>query len=207
MQRNVFERHGRLIRVAGIAATLVLPLVFAGLRAPSPRPADRSAAACDAPEHRQFDFWLGTWDVDQRIRAADGSYKTFTGRDTVMRALDGCAVVERWHGTVEFFWDDMTQPERMAGLSVRAFDPDSGVWNIHWMDTRSPSFGEPFTGRFKDGRGVFTLERTQADGTETISRITFDGIEEDSFDWELAISRDDGETWMVLWAAEFRRRT
>lgn len=162
------------------------------------------APACREAERRQFDFWLGTWSVEQRIRAADGTYLEFSAVDTVRSVLDGCAVIEHWHGTVQFFWAGMTAPAPLQGLSVRAWDAREGVWRIHWMDSRDPRFGEPFTGSFADGRGVFTLEGAGPDGTTSLRRITFAPRPDGSVDWELAVRRAGG-TWVVLWTMHFTR--
>lgn len=32
-------------------------------------------AACDSPEHRQFDFWLGDWDVITWTSNEDGTVR------------------------------------------------------------------------------------------------------------------------------------
>ena len=159
--------------------------------------------ACEGREYRQFDFWLGAWNVDQRIRTADGTYLEFPAVDTVEAALDGCAIVEHWHGTVQFFWAGMTAPARLQGLSVRTWDAREAVWRIHWMDSRDPRFGEPFTGTFSDGMGVFTLEAAGPDGTTSLRRIAFTPGPDGSVDWELAVSSNHGRDWMVLWTMHF----
>ena len=45
------------------------------------------AARCRAPEHRQFDFWLGAWDV----RNSDGQ---LLGHNEIQRVAGGCALLE-----------------------------------------------------------------------------------------------------------------
>lgn len=125
-------------------------------------------------------------------------------RTAVSKALDGCAVVEHWEGTVQFFWEGMEAPEPLKGLSVRAYDPRSGKWYIHWMDTRSPRFGPPYAGRFQGGRGEFFRESQTPQGTRR-ARITFSDITADSVRWELAISRDEGKSWVTLWTMEMER--
>lgn len=180
------------------AALLLATVALAG----SPAAAD--AGPCTSPEARGFDFWIGDWTIEQKIRLRDGSWLTLPARTSVSRALDGCALVERWEGEVQFFWEGMVEPERIAGLSVRAYDPAAGEWRIHWMDTRSPRFGPPYSGGFRDGRGEFTREVQTADGSR-LTRITFSGIRDDSVHWELAVSNDGGGTWSVLWTMAMRR--
>src|SRR3970282_1522072 len=45
-----------------IAPFAVVALLFA-LALPAGLPGQEAAAPCSAPEYRQFDFWLGEWEV------------------------------------------------------------------------------------------------------------------------------------------------
>jgi hypothetical protein len=53
---------------------------------PKPRP-------CAAAEHRQFDFWLGDWEV----RDATGK---LVGHNGIEAAHNGCALIEHWWSVV-----------------------------------------------------------------------------------------------------------
>src|SRR3990170_40736 len=44
---------------------------------------------CREPEHREFDFWLGTWDVLN----AEGDV---VGHNEIQRVARGCALLEDW---------------------------------------------------------------------------------------------------------------
>lgn len=181
-------------------------LLVATLGSHSPGAWNPPVPRCAGEEYRQFDFWIGTWDVQQRIRTTDGSYLAFPATDTVRTTLDGCALLEHWHGTVQFFWAGMTAPGPLEGLSVRAYDAEAGAWRIHWMDTQDPRFGAPFTGTFHDGTGTFFLDVERPDGTTSRRRITFANITPDTVDWELAVSTDAGANWVVLWTMHFTRQ-
>ncbi|MEP6678667.1 MAG: hypothetical protein ABJB78_05170 [Betaproteobacteria bacterium] len=50
---------------------------------------------CTAAAHRQFDFWLGDWDV------TDAKGKT-AGRNRIVSLHDGCVLQESWSGTGGF---------------------------------------------------------------------------------------------------------
>jgi len=162
-------------------------------------------AACAAPEARQFDFWLGDWTIDQRILRPDGSYLELPARTSVRSAVTGCALVEEWRGDVQFFWAGMEAPAELHGLSVRAWDPETRTWVIHWLDDMDPVLGEPFIGGFEDGRGVFTQTTTGPDGVERTFRITFENPADGVVDWQLAFSRDGGASWTTLWSMRMTR--
>jgi hypothetical protein len=126
-------------------------------------------------------------------------------RTSVTASLDGCALIEHWSGEVLFFWEGMERPETMKGLSVRAHDPESSAWNIHWMDTRSPRFGSPYVGTFAAGRGEFFREWETPQGPR-VGRITFSEIRKNTVNWALAISTDERRTWQTMWTMAMRRR-
>jgi hypothetical protein len=118
--------------------------------------------------------------------------------------LNGRALIEHWEGTVQFFWEGMETPETMQGLSVRAYDHETAKWYIHWMDTRTPQFGDPYVGNFDQNRGEFYRQWETPQG-KRLGRITFSDITSDSVVWDLALSTDDGQTWTTLWIMEMSR--
>ena len=159
---------------------------------------------CTSPEARAFDFWIGDWDIQQRILRQDGTWLELDAKTSVELALDGCALVEHWEGTVQFFWDGMQAPGPMKGLSVRSYDTQTGKWHIHWMDSRTPNFGSPYVGGFHEGEGEFFREWETPQGRR-MGRITFSDITPHSVHWDLAISSDEGQSWTTLWIMEMHR--
>lgn len=165
-----------------------------------------ASGPCDGPRHRQFDFWIGSWVIEQTIFDGGGTDETFAAETEVRRALDGCAIVEEWRGRVRFPWEGMAAPDSLYGLSVRSFDETVGRWSIHWMDSRRPQFSGPFIGEFREGTGIFTRRRDLPDGSHLLTRIVFDEIEQNSVRWRLSVSNDDGRNWRVLWEMRMQRR-
>jgi hypothetical protein len=72
-------------------------------------------AACDAPERRQFDFWLGAWRVD--------GAKGLAGHNRIESIEDGCALLEHWRGT-----------GGGSGTSLNVYDPVARRWLQTWVD-------------------------------------------------------------------------
>jgi hypothetical protein len=175
-----------------------IPLIHA-VASPDPP----AGPPCQAPEYHQFDFWLGTWDIEQDILTEDGSYARFPAKNRVEAVASGCAVVEHWRGTVQFYWEGMEAPDSLYGLSVRSFDDARGEWSIYWLDSRHPSFGDPFVGGFDNGLGTFTRRVRRLDGTVSLSRIVFEPVDATSVEWNLDVSADDGERWTTVWRMHF----
>ncbi|MDX5419581.1 MAG: hypothetical protein LPK09_10225 [Hymenobacteraceae bacterium] len=163
------------------------------------------APNCDEPAHHQFDFWLGEWNIKQKILMQDGSWFEAKAQTEVKQVLGGCALLENWSGEVLFFWEGMQKPEELRGLSVRAYNPKSKKWSINWMDNRNLQFGE-HTGEFANGKGEFYRTITSPEGKEITTRITFSDMKEASVHWDLAVTSDAGKTWTVLWIMEMKRK-
>ncbi len=82
--------------------------------------AGTSAAAgrCDSASHRQFDFWLGEWEV----RTPNGK---LAGVNRIEREYDGCVLHERY-----------ASERGYKGESLNAFDPGRNVWHQTWVDNQ-----------------------------------------------------------------------
>jgi hypothetical protein len=77
--------------------------------------AGAARAACDEPERRQFDFWLGAWQVD----GAQG----LAGHNRIVSIEDGCALLEHWRGA-----------KGGSGTSLNVYDPVARRWLQTWVD-------------------------------------------------------------------------
>lgn len=183
--------------------TAPVVLLSASLLAAAPASAQTAAPACDTPEQRRYDFWIGEWDVENHNRDPadpDGPlHPTGRATDRVYAILGGCAIVEHWEGAL--VWD------HVLGFSVRAYDPARGRWVavLSWPSPAGAGFSV-MEGTFVDGEGRLEAERTTPDGQPFRVRFRFADAAADSFRWIGARSTDAGETWREFWTMDFRRR-
>lgn len=153
---------------------------------------------------RAFDFWLGDWELEQRIWSGNGNhFEPYPAENQVRLIQDGGALVENFAGRARFFWLGMEEPAPFRGVSVRVYYPEAREWRIFWMDTLDPKFGPPFSGDFSGDVGEFLLT-DRPDGIPP-SRMRFERQIDGSVDWQLALRTPDGESWQPLWFIEFRR--
>ena len=162
---------------------------------------------CDTPEARQFDFWIGEWDVSNRQAnpAAPSNstlYSTGSAEVRVYPVADGCGLVEHWEGNLS--WG------RVLGFSLRAYDPRTNNWSL-LLNWPAPNSGKParfsmLEGVFRHGRGEFFSSIVGADGNVTTSRFTFSDIFANRYRWDAASSTDAGLTWKTRWIMEGNRR-
>jgi hypothetical protein len=138
-------------RAAGPASDVALSPLEASLALVPLDPFGRGAALQNSPRcasrpYRQFDFWVGKWDVFGGPNLA--------GSSLVESVLDGCAMVENW-----------TSASFGKGRSLNAYDASTGMWSQMWVG----SGGCPFSaiqmeGRFEDGSMTLTGRKEQPQG-------------------------------------------
>jgi hypothetical protein len=165
-------------------------LIFAAmLRAQTAAPAN----PCAAPQQKQFDFWVGDWDLTWPRQNAG---ETGHGTNSIKRILDDCIVQENFTSL---------DASHMRGTSVSVFEPKSGHWKQTWVDNQGSYLD--FTGDFKDGRMILQREFTRPDGVPMMQRMVWKNIGANEFDWSWEASTDGGKTWQVNWPIHYKRKS
>jgi hypothetical protein len=149
--------------------------------AATPSPAVTSApapsAACAGPEYRQFDFWLGEWD----LVGVDGKK---SAEDKVVSILGGCAVQENWTGV-----------KSGQGLSLAAYDPATKHWHQTLMDDSGAVL--KLEGDLADGKMILVGQRpSQKEKGVTIThRIAWNLLPDHRVHQFWEASTTGGRTW------------
>ncbi len=144
----------------------------------------------EADPHRQFDFWLGEWSVQNRHMDDEGTWSDGdVTRARITSVCAGRAVLEEWAGPFRGSF--------MNGFSLRSFDPVRRRWDLvlHWTTDGNAAFGT-LEGAFRHGRGEFFAGST---------RYSFSDALPNSVRWDSATSADGGVTWKTNWIMEFSR--
>lgn len=133
-----------------------------------------SIQPCTAPEYRQFDFWIGEWEV----RNPAGQ---LAGTNSITREYEGCLLVERWEGA-----------GGGAGTSQNFYHKGDGRWHQNWIDSQANGPLWLVGGIDDDGSMVMT----DVDPTNSpLSRITWTPNPDGSVRQHWEQSTDGGETW------------
>lgn len=179
-----------LLGVSFFSATLAeeeIPRVYA--------PAERAYSAFGNDLSRQFDFWIGEWDVVLKMIQDDLSFKpSVNARVSIYSILDGKAILELWDS------------EPIKGYSLRYYDAEQKQW-VLWLSwpSKNRSGISSLSGEFTHGRGTFHSEFTNAEGQLIKSRFAFSDITPFSLRWDDLYSNDGGKTWNKNWKMEFTR--
>lgn len=153
-----------------------------------------SLISAEPEPHRQFDFWIGEWSVQNRDLQADGSWKDGdVTRARITPFLDGHAILEEWSGPLRGSF--------MNGFSLRSYDAIAERWSLvlFWTADGNGSFGR-MSGEFRHGRGEFLAGR----GKQR-TRYTFSDALPRTVRWDSARSTDGGISWKTDWIMEFTR--
>ena len=147
-------------------------------------------AACDAPQHRQFDFWLGEWDVVAPEGAPEPG--KLLGRNRITRSLSGCGIEEHWTGA-----------SGVEGKSLNGWDPARKAWRQFWIG--SDGVVLELEGALQGKAMVMTGELPAAAGGMQQQRVTWTPLEDGGVMQLWEASDDAGKTWTPSFHGRYRR--
>jgi hypothetical protein len=141
--------------------------------------------ACESPEHRQFDFWVGSWDV----------YRTDTDQlvahSLIEKLYGGCAVRENWIPINGFG----------AGGSLNSYRPEEKRWRQVY--TGAGNGWADYAGGMDGGAMVIVGTKVMPNGSKTPVRITYEpkdgGVVQTGYQ-----SADGGKTWALTYQFAYR---
>ena len=128
--------HTRAIVGVRTAAVTALALVAMPFEARAQAPAPPSCEELDV--HRQWDFWVGEWDV-----VVNDSTRTPAGTNTITSMHAGCMLHESWRSAGV-----------RTGSSTNFYDGARGVWRQVWV---APAYVIEIEGGLDD-EGAMVLE-------------------------------------------------
>ncbi len=146
-----------------------------------------SPPPCAAAEHRQFDFWIGAWDVF-------GPAGRQVGTNRIERIADGCALLEQWTGS-----------GNVTGKSLNIYDTTDGHWHQTWVDSGGTLL--MLAGGLVDRSMVMTMSGPAATDRKAtvLQRITWTPAPDASVRQLWESSSDDGRNWTVVFDGRYVR--
>jgi hypothetical protein len=143
------------------------------------------AAPCASPEYRQFDFWLGDWQV-QRSNGA------LAGLNRITSEYGGCVIHERY-----------ATGRGYSGESLNVYDAVRKVWHQTWVDSNGLLL--TLEGGWNGRAMVLAGESVQPGGTRSRQRITWTPNTDGSVRqlWEAA---DAEGQWTVVFDGRYTRK-
>jgi hypothetical protein len=141
---------------------------------------------CDGAEYRQFDFWLGEWDVTVRGRPA--------GQSVITSGEKGCLIHEQW-----------TSAGGGTGQSMNFYDRTDGKWHQVWVASNGSVLR--FSGGLENGAMAYSSQGVRPDGTKVLHRLVFTPNPDGTVRQHWTTSTDEGRTWQDAFDGLYRRRS
>jgi hypothetical protein len=176
------------LKLGGLKRMLMIALILGGLMTQTAAQSD----SCTAPEHRQFDFWIGDWEV---FDLSSGSKGQLAGTNRVVKLLKDCVIQEHWEGS-----------GGGQGSSFNSYFELDKKWHQTWVD--DSGFRLELEGEFKDGQMLLEGRTPGPTAGKTVQRITWNLVNGNPDEvrqfWQQ--SRDDGKTWMTAFDGLYVRK-
>lgn len=139
--------------------------------------------------YRQFDFWIGEWEVF-------GLNGKRAGDSRVELILDSCIILENWTSAQAGY----------AGKSFNTYNSTSRQWQQTWVDNRGGST-EYLEGRRIGNKMVFlTKPFPIAKDSMAIRRLSFYYLSANEVRQHGEISKDGGVSWTTEYDLNYRRK-
>ena len=126
-------------------------------------------------EARQFDFWIGEWDVKNTQGQPAGKSK-------IELLLGDCIIFENWTSAL---------PNIYTGKSFNLYNTIRKKWMQTWVDDKGAVI-EFIDGEYKDNKLTFI---TKPDEQQQITRLTFHNLNPDLVRQHFEVTSDNGKTW------------
>ena len=151
---------------------------------------ETTPAPCSSPEHRQFDFWIGDWEV----RDPAGELQ---GTNRVEKILGGCVLMENWTGE-----------SGSHGKSFNTYSAAHGEWRQFWVADAGYIL-ELAGGLDADGRMVLTGDSpSQKDPGETVRHeIAWTPQEDGTVRQHWRASEDGGGSWRDVFVGIYKKKS
>ena len=143
--------------------------------------------------YRQFDFWIGDWEVYNLKGKKSGDSR-------ISLILDSCVILEEW--------TSITLPNGFVyrGKSMNTYDASAQQWQQNWTDNVGGNT-HYVKGKFEDNKMVFeTVPFAVSKDTMAIMRLTFFNLGSAKVRQFAQISKDNGATWATQYDLEYRRK-
>lgn len=141
------------------------------------------------PEYRQFDFWVGEWEVRDENGQILGSSK-------VELILDGCVIFENW----------ISARSGYMGKSFNYYNRLTGKWQQKWIDNR----GVPieFEGEYNAEIKALMFEGVTRDssGNRILYQLNFYNKNYRQVRQLWKKSTDGGKSWEIIFDGYYRKK-
>ena len=148
--------------------------------------AARALPLASRETYRQFDFWIGDWDV--KVMAGEQ-----IGTSVITNDVNGFLLTEKWMNC-----------NGGTGTSISFYDPGEQKWMQTWVDERGTVVR--YSGTFVDGEMRMEGTRTMANGETMLCRKRYTPQADGTVRQVNENSDDGGETWSITFDGTYHHQ-
>ncbi|NMP30730.1 hypothetical protein HII17_04060 [Thalassotalea sp. M1531] len=141
--------------------------------------------ACSSEEYRQFDFWIGEWQVTNPANNQVSISK-------ISLINNNCSILEEYQ-----------TPSGYQGKSLNIYNQQTKQWHQTWVDNTGLLL--QLNGEFK--QGVMTLSGLTVDnkGQEVLNKISWKKLSDGRVNQVWQTSTDKGKHWQTLFDGYYQK--
>ena len=147
---------------------------------------EKARVCMSTPEYRQFDFWIGDWNVFNPTGQQVGTNK-------VVLLQQGCIVEENW-----------ASANGGTGQSFNFYNPVTKKWHQSYMDSDGNNW--MMDGEYSDGALRFEGFIYSPSNSKVQVRMTFTNLGAGKVRQTADTSADGGTTWTPVWDGTYVRK-
>lgn len=143
-------------------------------------------APCNTPQHRSFDFWIGTWNVTNPQGKP-------AGKNEIRVLQDGCLLQENWTSANGVY----------KGTSYNYYNASTDQWNQTWVDNQGGTL--LLAGGIENGTMILSGKSKNSQGQWQLDRITWTPHPLGTVQQVWEVSADEGKTWSKIFDGLYQR--
>lgn len=138
------------------------------------------------PNFREFDFWIGKWDVKNPAGQV-------VGQSTIQLIEGDCVIYEHYETARGY-----------SGRSFNVYNKQKGKWQQFWVDNRGAVL--EFTGELVGTELRYIGTSKQSDGVQVLHKLTFFNLSPTTLRQLWEQSTDGGTTWRIVFDGMYHRK-
>ena len=146
----------------------------------------QTPSPCSTEGHRQFDFWVGEWEV------YDTKGDTLVGHNHIKRIIKDCVIEENWTGSTGF-----------VGKSFNTYNSVDSTWNQVWVDQSGATYH--FSGKYQDNVMALKGSFTGKQGTAFFKLTFYHHPKNNTVQQVWEMSQDNQATWSTIFDGTYKR--
>lgn len=168
--------------------TVALLLLILSQTALSQTPPPSSTPCKTDPAYRQFDFWIGEWDVEN-------PQGQVVGRSSIQLIEGDCVILENYTGV---------RNPSYSGRSFNVFDAAMNRWRQFWVDNQGGVL--EFSGVYTHRELRYAATLVGPDSQTVLHKLTFFHREDGTVRQLWEQSTNGGSTWKVAFDGLYKKR-